>query len=376
MGTKPIVDGFEKEVMQKPGPGQYDPKVHVALKSSPSAKIGTAQRDDLTFKKQIEFKPPPTVYNPTDSFTKTASAAWGFGTSGRPPLNDNRKATIPGPNQYAIGSVIGNDGPKYVMGIKIRDQINDFKEKIPGPGQYEVFNMTHSRIKREPAFSVGTGKRQDIAGLKHKQDMPGPGNYSVLDDSTVKRNAPKYGFGTGKRDDSNEKSKTNLVGPGAYEIKLVIGAEGRKNSISPKLNDNFKERESRNKPGPGSYDTLTQSASNLKAAPAYKIGTSKRNDSVPRDRMHVPDATVYNPNDSFTKTQSAAFGFGTSLRKSLDGGEKKPGPGAYELPSKAFDRPRFAMGVKCSDLSKFSTPGPGNYEAKVEPVKKAMPAFS
>ena len=102
MGTKPSIDSFEKEVKQKPGPGQYDPNLHAALKASPSTKIGTAQRDDLTFKKQIEFKPSPTVYNPRDSFTKTASASWGFGTSGRPPLNDNRKASIPGPNQYAI----------------------------------------------------------------------------------------------------------------------------------------------------------------------------------------------------------------------------------------------------------------------------------
>ena len=262
------------------------------------------------------------------------------------------------------------------MGVKTKDQINDFKEKIPGPGQYEVFNATHSKIKREPAFSVGTGQREDIAGLKTKQYLPGPGNYSVLDDSFVKRNAPKYGFGTGKRDDSNERSKTNLVGPGAYEIKPVIGAEGRKNSISPKLNENFRERESRNKPGPGTYETLSSSTANLKAAPAYKIGTAKRNDSVPKDRMNIPDATVYSPNDSFTKTKGAAFGFGTSQRKSLDDGEKKPGPGAYELPSKAFDKPKFAMGVKCNEQSKFTTPGPGNYEAKVDPVKKAMPAFS
>lgn len=122
--------------------------------------------------------------------------------------------------------------------------------------------------------------------------MPGPGNYSVLDDSFVKKSPPAYGFGSSKRDDSLEKSKAHLQGPGAYEIKPMFGNEGRKNSISPKLNENFRERESRNKPGPGSYDTLN-STTTLKQAPAFKIGTSKRNDSVPRDRIGIPDATAY-----------------------------------------------------------------------------------
>ena len=65
-----------------------------------------------------------------------------------------------------------------------------------------------------------------------------------------------------------------------------------------------------------------------------------------KEKVFVPDATAYNPSDSFTKTKSAAFGFGTSQRKSIDSGDKKPGPGQYELPNKAFDKPRFAMGVK------------------------------
>jgi hypothetical protein len=51
-------------------------------------------------------------------------------------------------------------------------------------------------MKNEPAFSVGDGKRSDLANLKEKIYFPGPGNYQTLDDTAVKRNAPKYGFGT------------------------------------------------------------------------------------------------------------------------------------------------------------------------------------
>ena len=87
-------------------------------------------------------------------------------------------------------------------------------------------------------------------------------------------------------------------------------------SISPKLNDNFIEKESRNRPGPGSYE---QSASaTLKSMPAFKIGSSKRAGSISKERLLSPDPCVYNPTDTFVKTSSAAFGFGTSKRQSID----------------------------------------------------------
>ena len=44
------------------------------------------------------------------------------------------------------------------------------------------------------------------------------------------------------------------IGPGSYEATNILGKEGLHNTISIKLNDNFIEKESRNRPGPGSYD--------------------------------------------------------------------------------------------------------------------------
>lgn len=199
---------------------------------------------------------------------------------------------------------------------------------------------------------MGSGQRADLANLKEKLNVPGPGNYQALDDSFTKKNAPKYGFGTSKREEIIDK-KQNLTGPGAYETIAYIGNEGKKNSISPKLRDNFKEKESRNHPGPGQYE-FTASTATLKAAPAYKIGTSIRHDSVTKERINIPDGTVYNPNDSFTKNKSAAFGFGTDKRKSVENkyAERIPGPGQYELRSKAFSQSRFAMGIKLKDQTK------------------------
>ncbi|CDW84498.1 UNKNOWN [Stylonychia lemnae] len=374
MGIKPTIDLQEKELKSKPGPGQYDPNPDAMLKNSPNLKIGTAKRDDLAFKKQ-EYKPSPNNYNPNDSFSRTQSAAWGFGSSNRPLIADKRKQEFPGPNQYEIPSRVV-EGPKFIMGQRTKDPLAD-KDNIPGPGKYDTVNKSTSKIKNEPSFSIGTGSRADIANLKQKGPIPGPGNYQSLDESFLKKTAPAYGFGSSKREESNEKSKTNILGPGAYDSRSFIGNEGRQNSISPKLDQGFKLRESRNLPGPGSYDQ-NQSAQILKNSPSFKIGTSKRSDSVIKERMSKPDPTAYSPNDSYTKQTSAKFGFGTGKRKSIaDDHIKLPGPGQYALASKAFEtQSRFAMGIKVKELSKFSVPGPGEYDNNSSIVKKNMPSFS
>ncbi len=54
------------------------------------------------------------------------------------------------------------------MGMKTKSIFGSGNEKAPGPGQYDVFNATTSKIKNEPAFSMGSGNRADIANFKEK----------------------------------------------------------------------------------------------------------------------------------------------------------------------------------------------------------------
>jgi len=114
--------------------------------------------------------------------------------------------------------------------------------------------------------------------------------------------------------------------------------------------------------------------------PSYKIGTGPRAESLPKDRYHGPDPTSYNPTDKFTKTMGPQIGFGTGLRDSIDNsknGVKEPGPGAYNVPDKAFDsKYKFHMGIKTKDLGKDQTPGPADYEQSKNAVNKALPAYS
>ena len=147
------------------------------------------------------------------------------------------------------------------------------------------------------------------------------------------------------------------LGPGSYDAKLFIGFEGKKNSLSPRLNDNFQEKEQKTKPGPGYYDSNPQTL--LKKPPAFKIGTSQRAVSVPKSRLDIPDPSTYNPNDSFVKAGSSSFGFGTSNRPGIAPGKSQdvPGPGQYYSPNKSDYK--FHMGIRLNNAKMVNVPGPG-----------------
>lgn len=58
--------------------------------------------------------------------------------------------------------------------------------------------------------------------------MPGPGNYAQDDASVTKNKAPKFGFGTSKRNNNNEKLGP---GPGNYAARTFTGEENPKYSM-------------------------------------------------------------------------------------------------------------------------------------------------
>lgn len=83
--------------------------------------------------------------------------------------------------------------------------------------------------------------------------------------------------------------------------------------MSPKYKSTVYEK-SRNLPGPGQYDSLRSSLNISMNAPAFKIGTSQRGFSIPKDLLYNPPPAHYDVKDQFIKSSSAAFGFGTSKR--------------------------------------------------------------
>lgn len=78
------------------------------------------------------------------------------------------------------------------------------------------------------------------------------------------------------RDNSDEKLKQFIPGPGQYDHSNVIGKDGPHKTISAKYSANLVEKELRSKPGPGTYEP--NMSATLKASPNLRIGSSLRDD--------------------------------------------------------------------------------------------------
>ena len=62
---------------------------------------------------------------------------------------------------------------------------------------------------------------------------PGPGHYdNHAKDHPHHRYAPKYGFGTDKRDGKDMAGRMSIPGPGQYGHKPYIGREGHSKSMA------------------------------------------------------------------------------------------------------------------------------------------------
>jgi hypothetical protein len=118
--------------------------------------------------------------------------------------------------------------PKFYIGQKL----SELKPttQVPGAGAY---NPSPEKImKGSPSFSMKVKLGSSLE--KKDNNAPGPGNYEIhLKD---KKDAPKFGFGTSKRDVSLNKHDT--PGPGAYRVNCSVADVPR--YIMPVQNENFK----------------------------------------------------------------------------------------------------------------------------------------
>ena len=71
--------------------------------------------------------------------------------------------------------------------------------------------------------------------------------------------------------------------------------------MSCKLNEFLINRDTRNSPGPASYDVLEHANNMLKKMPAYKIGSGKREYSNIKEWYNFPHPQSYDLGDSFKK---------------------------------------------------------------------------
>ena len=87
------------------------------------------------------------------------SAKYKFGSSNRlPPMA--RNINVPGPGNYQSSLIDKRNAPKFGFGSSVRDA-KDMSGTFPGPGQYKLGNITgqegpgatmHAKLEKEKVF--------------------------------------------------------------------------------------------------------------------------------------------------------------------------------------------------------------------------------
>lgn len=189
----------------------------------------------------------------------------------------------------------------------------------PGAGTYNP-KAVYKNVHTGPKF--GTDSRK---GLSSAVNSPGPNAYRADSKAPVQKSAPAFGFGTSKRPQTASAGQMK-PGPGAYDIRGIVGTESQGRTLASKLKSSATEKSS--VPGPGQYTPMFSQA--IKTNPGWRIGTSQRGEEERAERKrNYPPPNNYNPNMSASKTKAATWGFGTSVRDDFAKGNKNPGPNNY-----------------------------------------------
>ena len=93
---------------------------------------------------------------------------FGFGSETRKDVALERSKLFPGPGNYAITPLIGNEGTKKTMHstIKYSPETKEQSYK-PGPGNYEPNPLNVK--KKEPQYKMGSSTRLDLGFQKRSQ---------------------------------------------------------------------------------------------------------------------------------------------------------------------------------------------------------------
>lgn len=307
---------------------------------------------------------------------------------------------VPGPGAYTPGTK-KNSNYAYSFGLKPdTDFHHKYHSSIPGPGTYD--DKARQTLSKMGA-SLDRSNRQGSMN-KTQAIIPGPGRYQPSTTDLMRSNyAPKYGFGSGGRPDLATGAPTNIAtskrslsdskstqsqspsrllvpGPGAYNIKQVVGNEGPKRSLAGRFKIDLAAKELNYKPGPNLYTPSTTFSA--KTSPNYRIGSSLREKYYLADKYkhELPPPNIYNPDFQKTRSKAPATGFGYGERSSLSKTFLAPGPGQYRTPSKIGEGPRYHLGAKLFDSFEAKKmkelPAPNIYTPKFEVLAKTQSVFS
>lgn len=293
------------------------------------------------------------------SFTK-AQVAYGASV-GADKKSQAEKSAIPGPSHYDVqtglevaapGKGIRIGGTAERTGVEMEVVLGasgaQAKASLPGPGTYDVPNITSGRSV-SLSFRHSSKKEETDA-----ETVPGPGSYAVrgcFDGAADLRRAPGV-----------------VMGTGTVAARMDVAGEAARSSGSWLLS-----------PGPGTYDVPSQPGASLRS---FSFGSAPR--EVTEKPAVIPTATTVEVGPGTydisapSNVPASAYSFGKASRMVLDSttGAETPGPGAYKVAS-SFEESRpagdAARSTSWGRTARFhlnslenkvaeAVPGPGAYD--------------
>lgn len=163
--------------------------------------------------------------------------------------------------------------------------------------------MRDSYYKRIPGSKIGSDTRKSQFLRTAAYDKPPPGQYKTI--SFVDRQAaPKFGFGTSKREKDYLSSTISVPpGPGHYLSKSTLG-DGSPVATMPGRRKDLRPKTGRDAPGAGSYDPNYKNL--RKSSPNFSLSKQVRDGEVSLFQ-NTPGIGSYFETDKLTKTHSATW---------------------------------------------------------------------
>lgn len=316
-----IIGKAEKKLLETPGPGKYEIKTTV-LEKSPSYRFGSDKR--VVELDGDQMNPGPGAYGANRDLDKTG---FKFGNEKRESMSREK---IPGPGAYQIPT--GRDRRAYSISGRIEPKS---KESSPGPGAYENSSGIEKRC-----YTVSRSRRFGSMG----KDLPGPGSYDVLKDEKSQGSVIGNELRKSFTQTSNE-----WPGPGQYESPNVFAKTSGFSISRRHENKNLKSQ-----PGPGDYNAVPP----LERIPNAVFGNEERKISPPDSiRNSFPGPADYNKTSD---PDTPMWCFGTQQRINQNA-LKIPGPGAYDIPDFS-PKVSYSLVPRRLNTKESEAPGPGHYE--------------
>eukprot|EP00899_Mesostigma_viride_P013544 jgi/Mesvir1/22190/Mv18790-RA.4 len=296
-----------------PGPGMYD---NLPPSDAPSFTIGGR----IPRKDPSRDVPGPAHYNVA---TLETGPAFSIGTRLGPPTGIH-DLDLPGPGAYDV--LVPPEGPAFTIATRTAAPEPD---PIPGPGYYDA----DAGDRGGPAYSIGTAER--VSPSRGKERLPGPGLYDI----GISEADRGPSFTMGSRPPA-PRVQLASPGPGDYDAGDV-GAGRPSFTMGAKAPPRAEPMMSH--VGPGIY--------NLERAhpdgPAYTIGGLLGPDPIQKERAAMPGPGDYDVKHTVVMSQEPQITIGTPVYQRPPDQVYFPGPGHYiQKIDMVPEGPRFTIGEK------------------------------